>query len=882
MKATSLRGLVIMAVLIFMSVGAMAQTTIVGWDFNGLIKSGSLYNGTTLPATTTAGGLTTGGLFRGNSTFMGFASAVVTNYSENAYGGYPTNAADSTTAITGGKYIYFKVQAATGNTLSLSNFQMYYRVQPTTPTNGNMKVLLQYSVGTAAFQSIEQISVGALAGPTDQLYSTSLSGFSALQGASDSIRFRLVVYGGANASPGASFWLTNGATGNDLVLSGTVGTTAPACASITPGTISSNTTGNAICSGNSATLSLNNTAPVTGVNYQWMSSANGTSGWTNTGSNSNTLATGNLTATTYYKCKISCATGSAVDSTPVYTLTVNSSVTPGVSISSNNTTICNGGTVTLTATPTNGGTAPAYTWKDGTATLASNTTSATFTTAGLATGPHNLTCTITSNAACVSPATATSTSVTVTANAAVALGLFLTNNSGGNSVSAPIDTMCSGSSVLFTANQVNGGTTPTYIWKKGSVAIDTTATDTVTINGISNNDVITCVMISNTMCPSTPSITSGGIVMHVLSTVVPSVTIAGPANNTACLGAPVTFTATPVNGGTVPLYTWYKGTSQVGTGGAAFTDNSAANGDVVTCIMTSTAACPAPATDTSNAITMIVTPSVTPDVTIAAAPGNSICQGTSVTYTATPTNGGTIPSYAWYKGNNPVGTNSISYTDNGIVNGDLISCIMTTTANCATKPTDTSNIVTMAVNPAVTPTVSISANPGTTVTATQTVTFTATVTNGGTTPVYQWKKNGVNVGTSANTYVSNSFVNGDSITCTVHSTELCANPDSVKSNKLVMQVTTGIHQTANANGTVNLFPNPNNGSFTITGTQFTAKEATLEITNIVGQVIDKEVMPLNNGTLNKEVVLPSAQAAGVYLVRIRTENTEDIIRFVIN
>jgi hypothetical protein len=82
---------------------------------------------------------------------------------------------------------------------------------------------------------------------------------------------------------------------------------------------------------------------------------------------------------------------------------------------------------------------------------------------------------------------------------------------------------------------------------------------------------------------------------------------------------------------------------------------------------------------------------VAPSVTIAANPGNSITTGTSVTFTATPTNGGATPAYQWKKNGNNVGTNSITYTDSAILNGDVITCALTNNSPC----TVTSNSITM-------------------------------------------------------------------------------------------------------------------------------------------------------------------------------------------
>src|SRR4029078_571025 len=95
-------------------------------------------------------------------------------------------------------------------------------------------------------------------------------------------------------------------------------------------------------------------------------------------------------------------------------------------------------------------------------------------------------------------------------------------------------------------------------------------------------------------------------------------------------------------------------------------------------------------------VTATLNSSVTPTVSIAITSGvNPTCSGSSVTFTATPTNGGT-PSYQWQKGGVNVGTNSATYTDAGTAAGS-ITCVMTSSLSCKTSPTATSNAIALSV-----------------------------------------------------------------------------------------------------------------------------------------------------------------------------------------
>jgi uncharacterized protein (TIGR02145 family) len=164
---------------------------------------------------------------------------------------------------------------------------------------------------------------------------------------------------------------------------------------------------------------------------------------------------------------------------------------------------------------------------------------------------------------------------------------------------------------------------------------------------------------------------------------------------------------------------------------------------------------------------------------------NPVCAGNSVTFTATPTNGGSSPSYQWKVNGSNAGTNSDTYSYVPL-NNDVVTVELTSNATCATGSPASSAPVTMTVNPLlpVSVTVSPSANPVCTGTS---VTFTATPSNGGSSPQYQWKVNGINAGTNLPTY-SYTPLNGDLVSCLLTSSEVCTLNNPALSNSISMAI----------------------------------------------------------------------------------------------
>ncbi len=270
-----------------------------------------------------------------------------------------------------------------------------------------------------------------------------------------------------------------------------------------------------------------------------------------------------------------------------------------------------------------------------------------------------------------------------------------------------------------------------------------------------------------------------------------------PINVTACNGNPATFSV--VASGFGLTYQWQQNTGSgftnlanggIYSGVTTSTLNISAvttgmNGYLYRCIVTSTTC--GGSTTSSNA-TLTVNAAAGASITISASPSNNICAGTSVTFTATITNGGATPAYQWQLNGTNVGTNSPTYINSTLNNGDVVMCILTSSASCVPGPVNSNNI-TMTVNPIVPVSVSIAAAPSGTICFGTNVSFTATPVNGGVSPTYQWKLNGLNVGTNSPSYSNSTLLNGDIISCELTSSETCITGSPATSNAITQSVT---------------------------------------------------------------------------------------------
>jgi hypothetical protein len=459
-----------------------------------------------------------------------------------------------------------------------------------------------------------------------------------------------------------------------------------------------------------------------------------------------------------------CVSGNPATSNEIIMQTV-SQLPAGIVITPSCNPICPGTQVTIVATTTNAGDNPFYLWTlNGSPIGGDNDT--------LICSPGNgdlVQCQLTSSSGCISGANPVMSNM-------IPMMVFATLPVSAT-ITASANPECQGTSVKFTAAVTNGGTQPVFQWKVNNVNVGTNIYQYTYIPVA--GDQVCCLVTSNLVCATQNPALSNVIIMELIPPQPVSVSIL-PSNNPVCLGLPVSFTATPANGGNQPQYQWRVNGIIAGTNDPSFS-YTPSNADAVTCMLTSNASCISANPAISNQVHMTVNNLLPVSVTITTQ-ANPFCEGNSVTFTAIPVNGGTIPVYQWKVNSFNQGSNLPQFTYNP-QNGDVVSCLLTSNQTCVCYNPAQSNEISMVQSALLPVSISIASSTDTTCQG-MFVGFTATAVNGGSSPAYQWKVNGLNAGIN-NPYFQYYPSNGDVVTCRLTSSlQGCTTNNPAISNAL--------------------------------------------------------------------------------------------------
>lgn len=216
-------------------------------------------------------------------------------------------------------------------------------------------------------------------------------------------------------------------------------------------------------------------------------------------------------------------------------------------------------------------------------------------------------------------------------------------------------------------------------------------------------------------------------------------------------------------------------------------------------VATSTGSTPSCGVITSNVVSKTISAKEVVTAVIDNAPGQVCVTAGSIVFTAngsSTTGTGTL-HYAWTLNNNPVGTDSPTYTYSPVStadNGKVVKVTVSTSTACNTGTS--SATYTLDIVSSITPTISIAGNN--TNCAGLMNTFTATPANGGTGATYQWYvvpsgspagTTGNPVGTGGLTFSSSTLNNGDRVRAELTSTSGClSGPNPFKSSEITMVI----------------------------------------------------------------------------------------------
>lgn len=170
-----------------------------------------------------------------------------------------------------------------------------------------------------------------------------------------------------------------------------------------------------------------------------------------------------------------------------------------------------------------------------------------------------------------------------------------------------------------------------------------------------------------------------------------------------------------------------------------------------------------------------------------------------------------------------------------------------------------------------TPAILIFAHPSTTVNNGDLVSFTSIIDSGGSSPIYQWRKNGVNVGTNIATYSDNILNNGDVITCELKSDIICTAGNVRSSNTLTITINTLSATESNLQETnPSIYPNPASNIIFIKNFK-----------NISGiKIYDSTERIVKNLKTNTDAVDVSNLNKGIYFIEILSGNKSFKTKFI--
>jgi hypothetical protein len=422
------------------------------------------------------------------------------------------------------------------------------------------------------------------------------------------------------------------------------------------------------------------------------------------------------------------------------------------------------------------------------------------------------------------------------------------NSCANTSITVTSGTVCAGQSFTM----VPSGAT-TYTYSSGTSVVAPTASTSYTVTGDNNGCINTAVSSVSVNSLPIVSVNSGAICVGQSFTMTPSGATTYTFSNGSDIVTPTanssyTLTGTDANGcintavssvavNTLPIVSVNSGTicagqsfTMVPTGAATYAYSNGS--DVVTSSVNSSYT--VTGTDANGCENTAVSALSVNSLPIISVNSGTICAGQS--FTMTPSGAAT---YTYSNGSDVV-TSSVnaSYTVTGTdANGCENTAVSALSVNALPVVTAVTNNTLLCVGQ------------------------TATLSVSGAT-TYTWSTTDNTAAVAVSPTVQTTY--------TVNGTDAngCSNTTTVTQD---VSLCTGIVTLTNSNSSINLYPNPNNGLFTI---ELTSTSKVI-VTNALGQIVIAETFEAGKHSLDIH-----NEATGVYFVKVIENNNQQIIKVV--
>lgn len=336
------------------------------------------------------------------------------------------------------------------------------------------------------------------------------------------------------------------------------------------------------------------------------------------------------------------------------------------------------------------------------------------------------------------------------------------------------DPTCAEEIYEFTTNISDPVDDITFQWQINGLPVPGADQAIFATSDLAEGDVVEC-LISVQSNPGYQHLSNSILIAPILPLAEVNVVITAD-DLLVCENETVTVTATGDNWGDQPTFSWaVNGVSVDGATASTFNTTVSAS-QLVTCTVTSNQECTTTTAATSNSVFINTITTTAPDISILA-DQTAICTGATVNFTASGNNWGNNPVLDWQVDGVSVMNNSNTFSTSLLSEGQLVSCVLTDLDNCQNEHIITSNEISITIESAVSPVISVEANlisacPG------ETIIYTATGSHWGMNPTFTWTINEQEIATTT----TPSFTYGQSTTDQIVRCEVIRSADCVVQN----------------------------------------------------------------------------------------------------